>query len=159
MGKGKETQKTICVNKKAHLNYTIYDTYEAGIVLFGTEVKALRDGKANIQDSYALVEKGEVFLHDLHIGPYSHGNRANHDPLRKRKLLLHKREIKRLYGKTQEKGMTLVPLRLYFLNGRVKVELGLGKGKKLYDKREELKRRDDRRAMERGMAEKFRRIT
>jgi SsrA-binding protein len=133
-------QKIICQNKTARLNYFIDDTYEAGIALVGTEVKALRDGKANLKDSYALVHNGEVFLYDMHIGPYTHGNRANHDNLRVRKLLLHKREIKRLYGKSQEKGLTLLPLKLYFQSGKVKVEIGVGKGKKLYDKREDMKK-------------------
>lgn len=139
----------------AGLNYFIDDTYEAGIVLVGTELKALRDGRANLKDSYALVQDGEVFLYDLHIGPYSHGNRANHEPLRTRKLLLHKREIKRLYGKSQEKGLTLVPTKLYFKAGKVKVEIGVGKGKKLYDKREDIKRKDDMRDMERGLRKKY----
>ena len=149
-------QKIICQNKTARLNYFIDDTYETGIVLLGTEVKALRDGKANLKDSYALVQNGEVFLYDLHIGPYTHGNRANHEPLRVRKLLLHKGEIKRLYGKAQEKGMTLVPLKMYFKGGKVKVEIGVGKGKKLYDKREDIKKKDDMRDMARGMSIKSR---
>ena len=149
-------QKIICQNKTARLNYFIDDTYETGIVLLGTEVKALRDGKANLKDSYALVQDGEVFLYDLHIGPYTHGNRANHEPLRVRKLLLHKGEIKRLYGKAQEKGMTLVPLKMYFKAGKVKMEIGVGKGKKLYDKREDIKKKDDMRDMARGMSIKSR---
>jgi len=148
--------KIICQNKTARLNYFIDDTYEAGIVLVGTEVKALRDGKANLKDSYALIHNGEVFLYDLHIGAYSHGNRANHEPLRVRKLLLHKREIKRLYGKSQEKGLTLIPTKLYFKDGKVKVEIGVGKGKKLYDKREDIKKRDDMREMARGFRSKYR---
>ena len=148
-------QKIICQNKTARLNYFIEDTYETGIVLVGTEVKALRDGKANLKDSYALVQNGEVFLYDLHIGPYTHGNRANHEPLRVRKLLLHKGEIKRLYGKAQEKGMTLVPLKMYFKGGKVKVEIGVGKGKKLYDKREDIKKKDDMRDMARGLRIKY----
>lgn len=151
MAKNSIAQKVICQNKTARLNYFIDDTYEAGIALVGTEVKALRDGKANLKDSYALVQNGEVFLYDMHIGPYTHGNRANHDNLRVRKLLLHRREIKRLYGKSQEKGLTLIPLKLYFQSGKVKVEIGVGKGKKLYDKREDMKKKDDMRAMERGL--------
>ena len=151
MAKKDIAQKIICQNKLARLNYFIEDTYETGIVLVGTEVKALRDGKANLKDSYALVQNGEVFLYDLHIGPYTHGNRANHEPLRVRKLLLHKGEIKRLYGKAQEKGMTLVPLKMYFKAGKVKMEIGVGKGKKLYDKREDIKKKDDMRDMARGM--------
>lgn len=143
--------KIVCQNKTARVNFFIEDTFEAGIVLVGTEVKSLREGRANLKDSYALVEGGEVFLHDLHISPYTHGNRYNHDPERVRKLLLHSREIRRLYGKTKEKGMALVPLKIYFRDGRAKVEIGTGRGKKLYDKREAIKRRDDERAMERGL--------
>jgi SsrA-binding protein len=156
LGKEDVPQKIICQNKLVRLNYFIDDTYEAGIVLVGTELKALRAGKANVKDSYALVQRGEVFLYDLHIGPYSHGNRANHEPLRVRKLLLHKREIKRLYGKAQERGMSLFPLKLYFKNGKVKVEIGVGKGKKLYDKREDMKKRDDMRDVERGLRSRHR---
>lgn len=154
MTKQNIAQKIICQNKLARLNYFIDDTYEAGIVLVGTELKALRDGRANLKDSYALVQNGEVFLYDLHVGPYSHGNRANHEPLRVRKLLLHKREIKRLYGKSQEKGLALIPIKLYFKAGKVKVEIGVGKGKKLYDKREDIKKKDDMRDMERGLRKK-----
>jgi SsrA-binding protein len=145
-----QSEKIVCQNKLARVNYFIEDTCEAGMVLVGTEVKALREGMANLKDSYAQVKDGEVFLRDMHISPYSHGNIANHDPLRERKLLLHKKEIKRLYGKTQERGMTLVPLKVYFKNGKVKVEIGIGKGKKLYDKREDIKKREDQRDMERG---------
>jgi SsrA-binding protein len=143
--------KIIAQNKTARLNYHIEDTFEAGIVLMGTEVKSLRDGKANLKDCYALVNDGEVFVHDMHISPYSHGNRMNHDPLRVRKLLLHKNEIKRLYGKSREKGLALIPLKVYFKKGKVKIEIGVGKGKKLYDKRESLKSKMDKRDMDRGM--------
>ena len=143
-------EKLICQNKKARHNYLIEDKYEAGIALLGTEVKSLREGRANLGDSYGKIKNGEVFLVDAHISPYSYANRFNHDPLRPRKLLLHKREIRRLIGKVQEKGFTLIPLRLYFSNGRAKVELGLGKGKKLFDKRETLKRKTMERDMERG---------
>ena len=141
--------KIIAQNKMARINYEISDTFEAGIVLVGTEVKSLRDGRANLKDSYAQVRDGEVYLHDLHISPYTFGNRYNHDPLRTRKLLLHKREIKRLYGRAKEKGFSLIPTKMYFKNGKIKVEIGLGRGKKLYDKREDLKRREDQRDMER----------
>jgi len=141
--------KIVCQNKTARLNYEITDTFEAGIALVGTEVKSLREGRANLKDSYALVHEGEVYLHDLHISPYSFGNRYNHDPLRIRKLLLHKGEIKRLYGRTREKGFSLIPTKMYFKNGRIKVEFGLGRGKKLYDKREDLKRREADRDIER----------
>jgi SsrA-binding protein len=143
-------EKLICQNKKAWHNYFFEDKYEAGIALLGTEVKSLREGRANLGDSYGKIKNGEVFLVDAHISPYSHANRFNHDPLRTRKLLLHKKEIRRLIGKVQERGFTLIPLRLYFSNGRAKVELGLGKGKKLFDKRETLKRKTMERDMERG---------
>jgi SsrA-binding protein len=148
--------KIICQNKQARRNFFIDDTYEAGMVLVGTEVKALREGRANLTDSYAAVNNDELFLHGMHISPYSHGNRYNHEPRRTRKLLLHKREIRRIYGKTRERGFTLVPLKVYFKNGKAKVEIGIGKGKKLYDKRESLKRRDDKRDMERALREKHR---
>lgn len=148
--------KMIAQNKLARVNYQIFDTYEAGIALTGTEVKAIREGRVNLKDSYAVVEGGEVWLRDMHVSPYSHGNRYNHDPLRPRKLLLHKGEIKRLYGKARERGLTLVPLSVYFRNGKVKVALGVGQGKKLYDRREEIKARDDRRAIERALREKGR---
>lgn len=151
-----QSEKIVCQNKLARVNYVIEDTYEGGMVLVGTEVKALREGMASLKDSYAQVKNGEVFLYGMHISPYSHGNIANHDPLRVRKLLLHVREIKRLYGKTQEKGMTLVPLKVYFKNGKAKVEIGIARGKRLYDKREDLKKREDQRDMERGFRTKQR---
>ena len=144
-------EKIIAQNKTARLNYFIDDTYEAGIALVGTEVKALREGKANLKDSYALVKGGEVFIHEMHISPYTYGNRQNHDPLRVRKLLLHKGEIKRLYGKSRERGLALIPLKLYFKSGKVKIEIGVGRGKKHYDKRESLRVKEDRREIERGM--------
>ena len=156
MAKKQSGEKIIAQNKTARLNYFIDDTYEAGIALVGTEVKALREGKANLKDSYALVQDGEVFVHDMHISPYSYGNRENHNPLRIRKLLMHKREIRRLYGKSQERGLALIPLRMYFKNGKVKVEIGVGRGKKLYDKREDIKLKEDRRAIERGLRAKNR---
>ena len=134
--------KVISENRRARHDYFIDDTMEVGIVLQGTEVKSLRQGKVNLRDSYARVENGEVFLYGTHISPYEQGNRFNHDPIRPRKLLLHKREIRRLIGKTKEEGYTLVPTRLYFLRGKCKVELALAKGKKLYDKREAAARRD-----------------
>ena len=143
-------EKLICQNRKAWHNYFIEDKYEAGIALLGTEVKSLRDGKANLGDSYAKIKDGELFLVDAHISAYRFGNRFNHDPLRSRKLLLHRKEIRRLIGKVQEKGLTLIPLRLYFSDGKAKVELGLAKGKKLFDKRENLKRKTMEREMERG---------
>ena len=143
-------EKLICQNKKAWHNYFIEDKYEAGISLLGTEVKSLREGRANLGDSYGKIKDGEIFLVDAHISPYTHGNRFNSDPLRTRKLLLHKKEIRRLIGKIQEKGFTLIPLRLYFSNGKAKVEMGLAKGKKLFDKRETIKRKTMERDMERG---------
>lgn len=156
MAKKDASEKIICQNKTARINYFIDETYEAGIVLVGTEVKSLRDGHANLKDSYALVKNEEVYLYELHVSPYSHGNRYNHNPLRVRKLLLHKREIRRLYGKSRERGLTLVPLKMYFKNGKVKVEIGIGRGKKRYDKREDLKLKEDRRDIERGFRSKNR---
>ena len=156
MAKKESFEKNICQNKTARLNYYIDDTFEAGIVLVGTEVKSLREGRANLKDSYAMVKDEEVYLHELHISPYTHGNRYNHDPLRVRKLLLHKREIRRLYGKSREKGLTLVPLKMYFKNGKIKVEIGVGRGKKLHDKREDMKLKEDRRDIERAFRAKIR---
>ncbi|RNC68596.1 MAG: SsrA-binding protein SmpB [Desulfuromonadales bacterium] len=140
-------EKLICNNKKAFHDYFIEERFEAGMVLQGTEVKSLRLGKANLNDSFALVRNGEVFLHNLHISPYDFGNRENHDADRLRKLLLHKNEIEKLFSKIREKGYSVVPLRLYFKKGLAKVELGLAKGKKLYDKREDLKKKDQTREM------------
>lgn len=154
MAKEKTAQKIIASNKTARRDYEITDTYEAGMVLTGTEVKALRAGKANLKDSYAVVNDDEVFLRELHIGHYDQGNRYNHDPLRTRKLLLHKREIKKLYGKSREKGLSLVPLRLYFKSSIVKVEIGVGKGKKLHDRRQDIKRREERRDIARTFKSK-----
>lgn len=156
MAKRESPEKNICQNKTARLNYSIDDTFEAGIVLVGTEVKSLREGRANLKDSYAVVKDEEVYLHELHISPYTHGNRYNHDPLRVRKLLLHKQEIRRLYGKSRERGLTLVPLKMYFKNGKVKVEIGVGRGKKLHDKREDMKLKEDRRDIERAFRAKIR---
>ena len=135
-------QANIAENRKAFHDYHVLDTYEAGVALLGTEVKAIREGRVNLRDSYASVERGEVFLHNVNISPYSHRGYADHEPLRKRKLLLHRREILKLTGQVAEKGMTLVPLRLYFKDGRVKVALGVAKGKKEYDKRESIKARE-----------------
>ena len=144
-------EKDICVNRRARHDYFIEETYEAGLVLQGSEVKSLRDGKANLQDSYARIDKGEVFLVNAHISPYFAANRFNHDPTRKRKLLLHGQQIRRLTGKVKERGLTLIPLRLYFKNGRAKVELGLARGKKMYDKRETLRKRAAEREVERSL--------
>jgi SsrA-binding protein len=140
-------EKLICNNKKAYHDYFIEEKFEAGMVLRGTEVKSLRGGKANLNDSFALIRNGEAFLHNLHISPYDFGNRENHDPDRMRKLLLHKKEIGKLFSKIREQGYSFIPLRIYFKNGLVKVELGLAKGKKLYDKREDLKEKDHKRDM------------
>ncbi len=155
-GKSDSAEKSICSNKQARRNYFIDETYEAGIALVGTEVKSLREGRANLKDSFAAVNNGEVILYGLHISPYEFGNRWNHDPERPRKLLLHKQEIRRLYGKSRERGLTLVPLRMYFKRGKVKVELGVGQGKKLYDKRDDLRAREDKRDMERGLRSRSR---
>jgi SsrA-binding protein len=144
-------RKMICVNRKARFDYTISETIEAGLVLQGTEVKSLRAGKADLKDAYADVQEGQVFLLHAHINQYEQANRFNHDPVRPRKLLLHKHEIRRLIGKTQERGLTLIPTRMYFANGKAKVELGLAKGKKHYDKREDVKRRTAERDIQRAL--------
>lgn len=137
-------------NRRTRHEYEILDVYEAGIVLVGSEVKSLRLGKANLQDSYADLKKSEVWLHNMHISPFEKANQFNHDPVRNRKLLLHKSEIRKLIGKTSEKGLTLVPLKVYFKNGKAKVELALCKGKKLHDRREDIKKRDTEREMRRA---------
>lgn len=143
--------KIVCQNKKAYHDYSIEETVEAGIQLVGTEVKSLRDGKANLKDSYVLIKDSEVFLFNCHISPYSHGNIMNHEPLRTRKLLLHRKEIERIRGKALQKGYTLVPLKIYFKGSYAKVEVGLAKGKKLYEKRESIKEREAKRTIERAM--------
>ena len=149
-GKG-EHEKVVCVNRKARHNYLILETYEAGLVLQGSEVKSLRDGEANLKDSYARILKGEAFLLNAHISPYSAASQFNHDPTRTRKLLLHRHEIGRLTGKVKERGLTLVPLKLYFRKGKAKVELGLAQGKKLYDKRQTLRQKAAQREVERSL--------
>jgi SsrA-binding protein len=149
-------EKLICNNKKAYHDYFIEEKYEAGMVLTGTEVKSLRMGKANLNDAFAMVKNGEVFLHNLHISPYDFGHRDNHDPDRMRKLLLHKKEIVRLFSKVREQGYSFIPLRLYFKDGLVKVELGLAKGKKLYDKREDMKQKDMKRDVAQALKERNR---
>jgi SsrA-binding protein len=135
-------EKLVAANKKAFHDYFILEKIEAGIALLGTEVKAIREGRLNLKDSYATVRGEEAFLINCHISPYSHGNRENHDPTRARKLLLHLKEIRKLIGKTQEKGLTLVPLRVYLKCGKIKVELGVARGKKLYDKRDTERRKE-----------------
>ena len=142
--------KIVAENRKARRDYFIVDQFEAGMVLMGTEVKSLRQGRANLKDAYARIKDGEVFVYQLHIAPYPFAYYDNHDPLRPRKLLLHKNEIKRLSGKINEKGHTLVPLRIYFKNGKVKILLALAKGKRKYDKREAIRRRDEQREMDRA---------
>src|SRR5258706_6476327 len=140
-----KAQSSIAENRKAAHDFHLLDAFEAGIALLGTEVKAIREGRVNLRDSFARVEDGEVYLYNVNISPYSHRGYADHEPLRRRKLLLHRDEIRKLIGKTVEKGMTLVPVRLYFKNGRVKVSVSLAKGKKDYDKRETIKRRETER--------------
>jgi len=152
--KGTMGEKVLCQNKKARHDYSVEETYEAGIALEGTEVKSLRLGKGNLKDSYVNIEEEEAFLHNTHISPYPFGHQFNHEPERVRKLLLHKREIKRLMGKTQERGYTLIPLKIYLKRGKIKLEVGLAKGKTLYDKREDLKRRTADREMEKAMKER-----
>lgn len=148
--------KLISKNPTAYHNYTIENKLEAGIVLSGTEIKSIRSGKANLKDSYAIIKNGEVFVVGMHISPYEHGNIFNKDPLRNRKLLLNKREINKLIGLTKQKGYSLVPISLYFKGNLVKLELGIGKGKKLYDKREDLAKKDALRKINQAMKEKYR---
>lgn len=146
--------KVVCQNRKAFHDYSIEDTLEAGIALSGTEVKSLREGKANLKDSYVLVKGGEVFLLNCHISPYSHGNIMNHDPVRTRKLLLHRKEIERMSGKAAAKGYTLIPLKIYFKASFAKVEIGLAKGKRLFEKRDSIKEREAKREIEKAMKTK-----
>ncbi len=147
--KQKDETKAAATNRKAFHLYHIEDKLEVGVVLAGTEVKSLRAGKANMSDAYAMIEEGELWLYNLHISPYEAGNRENQDPIRKRKLLAHKREIQKLFAKAAQKGYALIPLRIYFSDGRAKLELGVGVGKKLFDRREAIKERDLRREEER----------
>ena len=148
MAKGKESQKLIANNKKAYHDFFIDETYECGIALHGTEVKSMRMGKCSIKEAFVRIEDGEVFVYGTHVSPYEKGNIFNKDPLRVKKLLLHKYEINKLQGKIKEKGYTLVPLQVYFKDGKVKVEIGLARGKKLYDKREAIAKKDQRREAE-----------
>lgn len=149
-------EKLICNNKKAYHDYFIEEKLEAGLVLQGTEVKSLRMGKANLNDSFMLVRDGQAFLHNLHISQYEFGNRQNHQIDRNRKLLLHRKQIDRLYGRIREQGYSIIPLRLYFKDGLVKVEIGLAKGKKLYDKREDMKKKDSQRELSHALKQKNR---
>ena len=146
--------KIAAENRKARHDYHIHETFEAGIALTGTEVKSLRAGKANLKDSYARIDNGELMLHNMHISPYEQGNRFNHEPLRTRKLLMHRYEINKLVGQTREKGYTLTPLKLYFSRGKVKVELALTTGKKNYDKRHDMAEKDAKREIDRHMRDK-----
>ena len=156
MGKNNIPIKIVCENRKARHDYFIHETYEAGIELQGTEVKSLRAGKANLKDSFASVQNGEIFLENMHISPFEQGNIFNHDPMRKRKLLMHKAEILKLFGETRQKGYTLVPLKIYFKHGRAKLELALASGKHNYDKREDLKKKADKREVERALKDRQR---
>lgn len=156
MGQKNIAVKTVCENRKARHDYFIHETYEAGMELFGTEVKSLRAGKANLKDSYAVIKKGEMYLENMHISPYEQGNIFNRDPLRPKRLLLHKNEIMKLFGQTREKGYTLVPLKVYFKRGRAKVELALASGKHTYDKRRDLADKAAKREMERALKERQR---
>lgn len=144
-------EKIIATNRKAYYDFHIEETYEAGISLQGTEVKSLREGRANLKESYAIIKDNEVFLMNCHISPYSHGNIQNHEPLRTRKLLLHRKEIDKLWGKVNQKGLTIVPLKLYFKNGRAKVEIGVARGKRQYEKRASIKAKEAKREIERHM--------
>ena len=151
MGKENAERKVVASNRRARREYEILDTFEAGIALLGPEVKSLRNGKASLSDGYGVVRRGEVFLINVHIGPYEKAWRENAEPRRERKLLLHRAEISRLEGKVVERGLTLIPLQLYFKNGRAKVELGLCRGKRRYDKRESIRRRETERDLQREL--------
>ncbi|QDI91906.1 SsrA-binding protein SmpB [Salicibibacter halophilus] len=151
----KHEGKIIAQNRKARHDFFIEETFEAGMVLRGTEIKSIRAGKINIKESFARVEKGEVILHQAHISPYEQGNRHNHDPVRERKLLLHKREIKKLIGKTQQQGYSIIPIKVYLKQGRAKVLIGLAKGKKKYDKRQALKEKDAKRQMDKAIGQRM----
>ena len=147
--------KLIAKNPTARHNYIISDSFEAGIVLTGTEIKSIRNGKVNIKDTYVMIKNGEAFIYGMHISPYEHGNIFNKDPLRDRKLLLHRREIDRLFGMIKQKSVSLVPLTLYFKDSRVKVEVGIGKGKKLYDKREDMAKKDAEMKIKRALKSNY----
>ncbi|HAA4852477.1 TPA_asm: SsrA-binding protein [Listeria monocytogenes] len=146
--------KLVAQNKKARHDYAIEETFEAGIVLQGTEIKSVRNARVNLKDSYARIDRGEIFLHNMHISPYEQGNRYNHDPLRTRKLLLHKKQISRLIGETKESGYSIVPLKMYIKDGYAKVLIGVARGKKKYDKRQDLKQKEAKRDIERAFKER-----
>jgi len=154
---GRSEKIAIATNRRARRDYEVVDTLEAGIALIGPEVKSLRAGRANLGDAYAVVKRGEIFLQHLHISPYEPATRANADPMRERKLLLHRREIAKLIGRVQERGLTMVPLSLYFKNGRAKVELALARGRRTHDKRDEIRKREDDREAERAMSDRRKR--
>ena len=151
MAKPKNDLPRVAQNKKAYHDYFVLETYEAGIALFGTEVKSIRAGKVNLKDAWCNIENGEIFANGMHISPYEQGNIFNRDPMRPKKLLMHKREIRRLFAAVKQQGLTLIPLSIYFVNGRAKLEVGLCKGKKNYDKRDAAAERDAKRTMERAM--------
>ncbi len=152
----KESLKTIAQNKKAHHEYFVMESFETGIELFGTEVKSIRQGKVNLKDAWCTIENGEIFVKGMHISPYEQGNIFNRDPMRVRKLLMHRREIMRLFGQVKQDGYSLIPISLYFKGSRVKLQLGLCKGKKLYDKRADMAEKTAKRDMERAMKERNR---
>jgi len=153
MADREDPQETpVTTNRKARHEYAVLDTYETGIVLTGTEVKSLRQGNANLADSYALLKDGEVWLHGMHVSPYAHGSYSNVDPLRRRKLLLHKKEIRKISSRLREKGLTLVPLKLYFFHGLAKIQLGVCRGKREYDKRQDIAKREAERSIRRHLA-------
>jgi len=157
MGEDRAELRVVASNRRARHDYEVLDTFEAGIALLGPEVKSLRDGKASLTDGYAVIRRGEAFLENVHVGPYEKAGRENTDPRRERKLLLHRAEISRLEGKLAERGLTLIPLRLYFKRGRAKVELGLCRGKRRYDKRESIRRRETERDLQRTLRGRGRR--
>ena len=149
MAKSEPKRKVLADNRRARHEYEVLDTVETGIELFGTEVKAMRQGKANLQDAFARIDQGEIWLHNCHISPYDHGNRFNHEPNRKRRLLLHKKEILKIKSSIQEKGLTLIPLKMYFKGNWAKVALGICRGKRLYDKRQTIQKRETQRQLDR----------
>ena len=155
MVSNKDDRQIIAQNKKAQHDYFVLETYEAGIELFGTEVKSIRKGRVNLKDSWCSIDSGEIFVNGMHVSPYEQGNIFNRDPMRVKRLLMHKREINRLFGVTKQQGLTLIPLSVYFLNGRAKIEVGLCKGKKNYDKRDVAAKKDAQREIERNFKERY----
>ena len=155
MVSNKEDRQIIAQNKKAQHDYFVLETYEAGIELFGTEVKSIRKGRVNLKDSWCSIDEGEIFVNGMHVSPYEQGNIFNRDPMRVKRLLMHKREINRLFGVTKQHGLTLIPLSVYFLKGRAKIEVGLCKGKKNYDKRDVAAKKDAQREIERNFKERY----